>query len=260
MTEEATGKIKGGAKKRLQNSIIALALGLLSYTILYTVNKQLVAFSFEPSKLDTSGSIQNGIDSAKLAASQGAFSANIASIGALNLQPLNPNSPYPSNGSGGTFMNAYNNYGLPMSGVQSGTAYAKINNIENPTLMQARASGGVINISGEPFPFISGGGGEGYLPFGTYSITNCRIRTDIGVMPTMFISGFGYSCDLNDVQVDPRTNTMRTLLRIHPDGGGPGTIGCIGIVGDISTQQRFWTAIQSYTVAKGGAATIIVTR
>jgi hypothetical protein len=29
------------------------------------------------------------------------------------------------------------------------------------------------------------------------------------------------------------------LLRIHPDGRGPGTEGCIGIVGDEATQRAF---------------------
>jgi hypothetical protein len=147
-----------------------------------------------------------------------------------------------------------------VSGVQSGNAYAKVTSIQNPTLMKAMASGGVLNIGNEQYNFRSGGGGEGYLPFGTYNITNCRIRTDIGNMPTIFINGFGYSCDLNDIQLDPRTGTSRDLLRIHPDGGGPGTIGCIGIVGDISTQQRFWDSIRLYTSAKGGSATITVGR
>ncbi len=264
MTEEATGQIKGGAKKRLQNSLIALALGLLSYTILYTVNKQLVAFNFNPGQLDTENSIDGGIAKAAQGLKEGTYSTSFANVEGLQQSvnvpglygPSVPNSPYLGGAGGGSIVDAYGNYGLPMSSMQSGIAYAKINSIENPTLMQARASGGVLNISGEVFPFRSGGGGEGYLPFGTYTITNCRIRTDIASKPTMFVSGFGYSCDLNDIQLDPRTNTQRTELRIHPDGGGPGTIGCIGIVGDLATQQRFWRAIQTYTAL--GKGSIIV--
>lgn len=92
MTEEATGQIKGGARKRLQNSFIALGLGLLSYTILYTVNKQLVAFNFNPESIDKDGSINKGIESATKAAGQGAFSTAFGSIEAL--RPGLPNSPY----------------------------------------------------------------------------------------------------------------------------------------------------------------------
>ena len=76
MTEQATGQIKGGAKKRLQNSFIALGLGLLSYTILYTVNKQLVNFTFNPVSIDIHGAIGDGINDANIAAlSSGASTA-----------------------------------------------------------------------------------------------------------------------------------------------------------------------------------------
>lgn len=254
MTQEAVGK-KGEAKKRLQNSFVALGLGILSYTILYTVNKQLVDFKFNPDNIDINKSVDKGIASANKDA--GAFSTYVGAIEALN-QPAVPNSPYFTPGAGGTFMGAYGAGAGGISGVQSGNAYAKVTSIQNQTLMKAMASGGVLNIGNEQYAFRSGGGGEGYLPFGTYSITNCRIRTDIGNMPTIFINGFGYSCDLNDVQLDPRTGTSRDLLRIHPDGGGPGTIGCIGIVGDAPTQQRFWDSIRLYTALKGGSATITV--
>ena len=69
MTEQATGQIKGGAKKRLKDSLIALALALLSYTILYTVNRQLVSFDFAPGSIDQTGAIDRGIADANLAAS-----------------------------------------------------------------------------------------------------------------------------------------------------------------------------------------------
>ncbi|MBC7766547.1 hypothetical protein H7Y21_00945, partial [Arenimonas sp.] len=68
MTEQAQGQTQGAAKKRLQNSFIALGLGLLSYTILYTVNKQLVNFTFNPVGIDIKGSIGRGINDANIAA------------------------------------------------------------------------------------------------------------------------------------------------------------------------------------------------
>jgi hypothetical protein len=40
----------------------------------------------------------------------------------------------------------------------------------------------------------------------------------------MVRDGVGFSVDL-----DPLFQTNRTLLRIHPDGNVPGTLGCIGI-------------------------------
>jgi len=87
MTQEAVGK-KGEAKKRLINSLIALALGLLSYTILYTVNKQLVSFNFEPGSIDKDGSIDRGIASANSA--KRTFSTQIAGI-----EPVAPsNTPF----------------------------------------------------------------------------------------------------------------------------------------------------------------------
>jgi hypothetical protein len=57
MTENATGQVSGGAKKRLTNSFIALGLALLSYTILYTINKQLVNFTFNPAQIDLDKSV-----------------------------------------------------------------------------------------------------------------------------------------------------------------------------------------------------------
>ncbi len=111
MTEEASGQIKGGARKRLQNSFIALGLGLLSYTILYTVNRQLVAFNFNPESIDKDGSIEKGIESAEEAAGKSPFSTAVGSIEAL--QPSTPNSPYliPP-GSQGGLLGTYNSPGV----------------------------------------------------------------------------------------------------------------------------------------------------
>lgn len=107
MTQEAVGK-KGEAKKRLQNSFVALGLGILSYTILYTVNKQLVDFKFNPDNIDINKSVDKGIASANKDA--GAFSTYVGAIEALN-QPAVPNSPYFTPGIGGTLMDAYKSTG-----------------------------------------------------------------------------------------------------------------------------------------------------
>ena len=39
----------------------------------------------------------------------------------------------------------------------------------------------------------------------------------------------GFSVDLDD-KWDDTLGRLRTLLRIHPDGGKPGTAGCVGIL------------------------------
>ncbi len=119
MTEEATGQIKGGAKKRLQNSLIALALGLLSYTILYTVNKQLVAFNFNPGQLDTENSIDGGIAKAAQGLKEGTYSTSFANVEGLQQSvnvpglygPSVPNSPYLGAAGGGSIVDAYNTVG-----------------------------------------------------------------------------------------------------------------------------------------------------
>jgi hypothetical protein len=88
MTEQATGQIKGGARKRLKDSIIALALGLLSYTILYTVNKQLVNFTFDPVSIDINNSVASGVNSANNA-QIGGYSSGLGGI-----EFVGPPSPY----------------------------------------------------------------------------------------------------------------------------------------------------------------------
>jgi cell wall-associated NlpC family hydrolase len=110
MTEEASGQIKGGARKRLQNSFIALGLGLLSYTILYTVNRQLVAFNFNPESIDKDGSIEKGIESAEEAAGKSPFSTAVGSIEALQPSTNYANRPdYQVSGNNQGILDTFNN-------------------------------------------------------------------------------------------------------------------------------------------------------
>ena len=78
MTEQAAGQVAGKGKKRLMDSLVALALGLLSYTILYTVNKQLVNFTFNPVSIDATGAIDRGIKDANN--NTGTFSSGLGGI------------------------------------------------------------------------------------------------------------------------------------------------------------------------------------
>lgn len=70
-------------------------------------------------------------------------------------------------------------------------------------------------------PAKSGPWGNGALPKGNYSVGGMRDNRS----GSYACSGSGgYSLDLH-----PQFPTNRTDLRIHPDGGTPGTLGCIGV-------------------------------
>jgi lysozyme family protein len=107
---------------------------------------------------------------------------------------------------------------------------------------------GTITINGNAYQFRSGGHGRGNLPPGDYEITPHRwSRSD----RSMSVGGVGYSFAMSD-KYDSRVNATRTLLRIHPDGGTPGTLGCIGIVGDAATQRRFLADMRAELQRNGG--------
>ena len=70
---------------------------------------------------------------------------------------------------------------------------------------------------------ISGGFGS-QTPEGSYKGDNLRKRTKSGMVCPGDADGWGWSLDIT-----PDFKTERNLLRIHPDGNKPGTLGCIGI-------------------------------
>lgn len=114
---------------------------------------------------------------------------------------------------------------------------------------------GRITINGNTYDFRSGGGGRGNLPAGEYNVTrHLDYRRD---KPTMQVGGEGYSFALSD-KYDPRVGDTRSLLRIHPDGMGPGTIGCIGIVGNASVQRQFRQDMLEELRRAGGSFTLRV--
>jgi len=94
---------------------------------------------------------------------------------------------------------------------------------------------GQITINNRTYSFRSGGHGRGNLPTGSYSVTPHRWdRSETGFS----VDGVGFSFAVSD-KFDNRVGDTRTLLRIHPDGGSVGTNGCIGIVGNGTTQRAF---------------------
>jgi hypothetical protein len=95
---------------------------------------------------------------------------------------------------------------------------------------------GTITVNGNSYTFNSGGSGNGSCPPGVYTVTRHRDRRSDNA--GMMVGREGYSFAMSD-KYDPRVGAKRSLLRIHPDGRGPGTEGCIGIVGDEATQRAF---------------------
>ncbi|MEE2903843.1 MAG: peptidoglycan-binding protein [Myxococcota bacterium] len=114
---------------------------------------------------------------------------------------------------------------------------------------------GKITVNGKVYNFRSGGGGRGNLPPGDYTIRpHLWSRSD---KASMMVDGVGYSFAMSN-KYDPRVGGTRTLLRIHPDGQGPGTIGCIGIVGNGAVQRAFREDMRAELARNGGQYTLRV--
>jgi hypothetical protein len=90
--------------------------------------------------------------------------------------------------------------------------------------------------------------GNGALPNGLYAADNYRDRGPGSgdYNRRMTIDGFGFSYDLT-----PGFPTDRTLLRIHPDGGRPGSEGCIALRAHRKQLQDFATRVNAYLRAYG---------
>jgi hypothetical protein len=113
--------------------------------------------------------------------------------------------------------------------------------MKSGTLTLADNNGNVLGT----YRTNTGGRGRGPLPVGDYTITNGRVRYD---KPTMISDGVGYSFDVN-----PQFRTDRSALRIHPDGMNPGTIGCLGIMGNAAVQKDFYSKMQRLIRENGGS-------
>lgn len=107
---------------------------------------------------------------------------------------------------------------------------------------------GTVTVNGHMYRFRSGGFGRGSLPEGSYTITpHMHSRSN----RSMSVGGVGYSFAMSD-KFDPRVGATRRLLRIHPDGGTPGTEGCMGIVGNADVQRQFRADMEAEIRRNGG--------
>jgi hypothetical protein len=107
-----------------------------------------------------------------------------------------------------------------------------------------------LNAYGTPiatYHAMSGGWGKGSLPAGKYSTGKLWPPEQIAALSNAAsyqALGFGFFLPLI-----PKFTTDRTELGIHPDGGVPGTLGCIGL-----KLQTAADAIRCYMLLLGGAA------
>ncbi|WNG61468.1 peptidoglycan-binding protein [Archangium gephyra] len=100
---------------------------------------------------------------------------------------------------------------------------------------------GSITVDGRTYSFNSGARTKLSVPKGVY-----LVHKYTPAKSGMTLNGVSFSFKIederhpgSDAMKDPRRKEIRTLLRIHPDGGGTGTEGCIGIVGNAATLRQF---------------------
>ncbi len=135
--------------------------------------------------------------------------------------------------------------------VNNGTAHI---DSTSKTGQRNQLATGRVTVNGNTYDFRSGGFGKGNLPRGTYAITtHMNSRND----PSMSVGGVGYSFAMSN-KYDSRVGATRTLLRIHPDGGTAGTLGCMGIVGNAATQRQFRADMQAEIARHGGSYNLTV--
>lgn len=164
--------------------------------------------------------------------------------------PPDPGTPSVTTESGGTLSTGVSN----PTGTGDGRGSVAINRVP-----PAGGSGGLTtgtmtltlpNGGSRTYNFNNGGYGAGAIPAGEYTISNGRTRNTAG----MVVDGVGYSFDLSD-KYDPNAGRNRSLLRIHPDGGATGTLGCLGIIGNADVQRQFYADLNSILAANGGRYT-----
>jgi peptidoglycan hydrolase-like protein with peptidoglycan-binding domain len=121
---------------------------------------------------------------------------------------------------------------------------------------------GTITVNGNTYQFNTGGPNHFSVPEGTYRVTT---HYDTRSEPEFSRDGVGFSFLMEDPNrpgsdsfYDARAGRDRTNLRLHPDGGGVGTAGCIGIVGDAATMRQFREDLNAEIRRNGGAYTLRV--
>ena len=104
-------------------------------------------------------------------------------------------------------------------------------NNDTGTLTQIDASG----VAVQTWPATSGPFGNGALPLGNYGLTSTpQTVPSSNSSQASYTDGAGNSWWL---AIDPQFGTSRFGFGIHPDGGQPGTAGCVGITCNDTTSS-----------------------
>lgn len=262
MTTDAMSGKEGG-KDRIKAALGGLILAFSTIVILNTININLTEITLSFPKLNEDGPNiriggidRLGVDLGERTSDLGVRNSYQDSNGNYILERAD-GSRIISTPEGNTFTQLPDGTIVPgvssgPSNLQTGALMAQITQVSNPTAPAALATGH-INLNGVNYSFRSGGYGGGYLPRGTYIISNPRRRSE----NSFSVGGYGYSFDVSD-KYDPRIGRTRTLLRIHPDGGSAGTLGCIGIIGNSGVQESFYSNLVALISANGGSYTLVV--
>jgi hypothetical protein len=97
-----------------------------------------------------------------------------------------------------------------------------------------------ITSSGKCWNAVSGPHGAGALPVGTYRVERNKITPYTASIAASYRDSTGRGFFL---PIKPTFTTPRDGFGIHPDGGVPGTLGCIGLTA--ADTESFFEAIRS---------------
>ena len=109
-------------------------------------------------------------------------------------------------------------------------------------------------VFNQKFSAVSGNSNAYTLQNGVYSCSSFRYRSSSEGKGGYYNNGYGFSINLN-----PSFTTMRTDLRIHPDGGKQGTLGCIGLSGGASELQQFVRTMTPFVPADSKNTSVLLT-
>ncbi|MBM4777524.1 MAG: peptidoglycan-binding protein [Archangiaceae bacterium] len=121
---------------------------------------------------------------------------------------------------------------------------------------------GSVTVNGHTYQFRSGNSRSFSTPQGEFRVrAHMNSRSDAGFTR----DGVGFSFVMEDPRrpgsdrfYDSRAGRDRQYLRIHPDGAGPGTAGCLGIVGDAATLRQFRADMNAELARNNGSYTLRV--
>ena len=117
--------------------------------------------------------------------------------------------------------------------------------------MRFNKTSGKLAWGGATYTAVSGPFGKGELPEGSYTVRvrHVVVGSTLGQSYTDPKTG-----DAWFIPISPEFDTSRSRFGIHPDGGKPGTQGCIGLRG--ADAGKFWQRWNK--TAMGGRPTSLI--